>query len=72
MSSTFPRDKDHIIDDLDDRYNLALTDEQVKDLRKLTQQQLFLITSLVAKAVRITKESIRIAQESIHEDDDEL
>lgn len=58
MSNIFPRDKDHIIDDLDDKYHLELLDEEVKSLRKLTQQQLFLITLLISKAVRIAKESM--------------
>lgn len=59
MSQTFPRDKDHIIDEMDEHYGLELTDEQARDLRVMTAQQLFLVTILISKAVRIAKESMR-------------
>lgn len=50
MSKLFPSDKDHIIDELDDRYELHLTDEETERLRRLTAQQLFFVTELMSRA----------------------
>ena len=50
MSQNFPRNKDHIINDLDDKYGLGLDDAQYNELRRLTESQLFLITKLFAVA----------------------
>lgn len=50
MSKVFPTDKDHIIDDMDDRHGLKLTDEEYDSLRQLTAQQLFLVTMLLLRA----------------------
>ena len=55
----FLREKDLIIDDLDDMYNLDLTDEEAKSLRLMTAQQLFLITILIARASRIVREKLQ-------------
>jgi hypothetical protein len=56
MSKVFPREKDNIIDDLDEMYDLDLDDEQADRLRAMTAQQLLLITSLIARSVRIAIE----------------
>lgn len=55
MSKAFPTDKDHIIDHLDENYHLQLTDEECARLRRFTSADLFLITMLVTRAVRLAK-----------------
>lgn len=52
MSKNFPTDKDIIIDDLDGQYVLNLTDEEHGRLRKMTAADLFLVTMIVARAVK--------------------
>lgn len=50
MSKSFPTDKDNIIDELDNRYTLNLSDEEYERLRKFTKGDLFLLTVLFARA----------------------
>lgn len=50
MSKLFPTNKDHIIDELDEKFHLHLKDQEFDDLRKLTESQLLLITSLFYRA----------------------
>jgi len=50
MSKIFPNNKDNIIDDLDDEYNLNLSDEEYDRLRKITEAQLLLFAVLLARA----------------------
>ena len=52
MSKIFPTNKDHIIDDLDDQYDLKLSDEEYERLRHLTQADLFLLTALIARSMK--------------------
>ena len=52
MSRNFPTDKDHIIDDMDERYGLRLSDEEYERLRKLTDAQLLLVMLLLARRER--------------------
>ena len=52
MSNAFPTDKDHIVNDLDEKYELELTDEEADRLRKLTSGELFLVTALFARGAR--------------------
>jgi len=49
MSIAFPTDKDRIIDELDDRYDLQLSDEEYECLRKLTKADLFTLTLLLSR-----------------------
>lgn len=50
MSRTFPSNKDHIIDELDDKFKLKLSDEEYDRLRKLTEAQLYLLTILFSRS----------------------
>ena len=54
--NAFPTPKDEVIDDLDDRYGLNLTDEEADRLRKMTVADLFLVTMIVARAIRAHQE----------------
>jgi len=58
MSQNFPTDKDNIINDLEDEYDLDLTDQEYDSLRKLTKSELYLITLLMSRAVRKAKEKM--------------
>ena len=55
MSVTFPTDKDRCIDELDDIYDLELTDQEYADLRRMTLHELYLVTVLFARASRRAK-----------------
>ena len=57
MSKTFPNNKDHIIDELDDDYDLNLSEEEYDRLRKQTEAQLFLFAVLLARATKNKKET---------------
>lgn len=50
MSKVFPNEKDNVIDDLDERYVLDLTDEEYDRLRGLRTQDLLLFTVLLSRA----------------------
>lgn len=52
MSKSFPNNKDHIIDELDERYGLQLDDADYDRLRKLTEAELLLVTMLMSRAVK--------------------
>lgn len=55
MSVVFPTDKDNIIDELDDTYELELTDQEYDRLRVMTIGELYLVTGLFARAARNAK-----------------
>jgi hypothetical protein len=59
MSQNFPKNKDHIVNELDDKYCLGLDDAQYNELRRLTESQLFLITQLFAIAVKNSDNELR-------------
>lgn len=50
MSVAFPTDKDHIINELEDEYELGLTEEEYQRLRKLTAADLLLVTMLFSRS----------------------
>lgn len=52
VSKSFPTDKDNIIDDLENSYDLDLSEEEYDRLRQLTQAELFLVTMLMARAIK--------------------
>lgn len=52
MSKLFPTDKDEILNDLVDEYEIELTDEEYDRLRELTTSQLLLVTILAARIHR--------------------
>lgn len=52
MSVLFPTDKDNVIDELDDIYELELTEQESKQMRGLTLSELYLVTVLFARARR--------------------
>ena len=45
-------DENAVVDALEERYRLALSDAETADLRRFTQSQLFLIALLLGRAVR--------------------
>jgi hypothetical protein len=49
VSKVFPRDKDLVIDELDDDYKLNLSEEEYERLRQLTLADLFFLTQLFAR-----------------------
>ncbi len=52
MSKAFPTDKDTIIDDLEDQYDLSLSEEEYERLRKMTISELLLIAILLARSAK--------------------
>jgi len=52
VSAAFPTDKDECINELDDKYELVLSEEEYERLRRLTLNELYLITVLFARALR--------------------
>lgn len=56
MSRVLPTQKDGIIDDMDEAFELALTDSEYERLRRLTQADLFLVTLLLSRATRKARE----------------
>jgi hypothetical protein len=65
MSATFPTDKDHTINELDEKYELELTDEESERLRKMTNAELLLVTELFARAARKVRD--KTAEEAAYE-----
>lgn len=49
MSKNFTTNKDHIINELDERYNLSLSDDEYDRLRKLTESELLLFAMLLSR-----------------------
>jgi len=56
MSKLFPNNKDHIIDDMDEKFSLSLEEKEYDELRRLTERELFLVTLLLVRATRAVKE----------------
>lgn len=52
MSKIIPTNKDHIIDDMDDQYQLSLTEDEYDRLRKLTEAELLFVVLLLARATK--------------------
>lgn len=55
MSVVFPTEKDELIDELEETYELGLTEQESKELRRLTNSQLLFVTLLFARAARRAK-----------------
>lgn len=55
MSKTFLTNRDHIINDLEDEYDLNLSEEEYDRLRKITEGQLLLFAVLLARAIKNKK-----------------
>lgn len=54
MSKSFPTDKDHILDKLDD--DVGISEEEYDSLRLLTKSQLLLLSVIVGRAIRQTSD----------------